>query len=435
MGQRFLVIAGLMFGFAFDASAESLYLTTSEPLANVGYTSNRNYTFIAPYFVDVATKISVGVAKGTTSSNQMGSPTAVKITGGAWTSANGGEIAYQVSCDLTSVLPLGSHITISGFPGDSKFNASGEVKEITDSAVVVSEPAPAGDYPKGSTGSITGEPCPSGSGSISVSIGVTPKPIRRAYLYLLTNAFYSDTVNVTVGSDGMLTSSDTSSVQQITTILNELAQTAAAALQPRRLGSKPTPATAREKCFTAIGDWVKPGPFYSEFGLEKKYEKYRQTPEGTKFGWSFPITPTSEVVLRVEPLFQAMPDTIGWTAPGMMGWIQPGLIGFFPVPAEASLLCDYPSETVYLSAPGTVNLYTERHVLDPQRNFLTGPQDTLTFNEGFITAHKYVDQSAAKTIVDTVTEPLRSIFPSLSANQTVHVQTGGGTANGQTTTK
>jgi len=81
---------------------------------------------------------------------------------------------------------------------------------------------------------------------------------------------------------------------------------------------------------------------------------------------------------------------------------------------------------VVLSAPTVVSLYTERHVLDPQRDFLTNPQDTFSFSAGIITGHKYTDQSPAKTIVDTLTGPIRALMPSVQVTQTTQVQTAGG---------
>ena len=44
-------------------------------------------------------------------------------------------------------------------------------------------------------------------------------------------------------------------------------------------------------------------------------------------------------------------------------------------------------------------------------------QDTFTFNAGFITAHKVVEQSSAKTAVDTVTAPIRALIPSVTVQQ------------------
>ena len=65
-------------------------------------------------------------------------------------------------------------------------------------------------------------------GSTTATIGVIPVPVSRAYLYLSKNSLFSDAVNVSVGSDGLLSSSNSSSTQQVTAILTELGQTAGA---------------------------------------------------------------------------------------------------------------------------------------------------------------------------------------------------------------
>jgi hypothetical protein len=116
-----------------------------------------------------------------------------------------------------------------------------------------------------------------------------------------------------------------------------------------------------------------------------------------------------------------------------IGAVHPGLVAFFPVPARTAITCGLPdaqdpkapSEPILLSPPQIVYLYTESHFLDPQRDFLTSPQDGLSFSSGFIVRHKYTDQSAAKTVVDAVTQPIRSLFPSVSVTQGVSVSSTG----------
>src|SRR5262249_3347568 len=89
---------------------------------------------------------------------------------------------------------------------------------------------------------------------------------------------------------------------------------------------------------------------------------------------------------------------------------------------------------VYLTTPSVINIYTQSRFVDPQRDFLTGPQDTLTFNAGFIVAHKYSNQSSVKTIVDTLTAPIRAMIPSVPIQQNTQIQTGGGKPEQTTTT-
>jgi hypothetical protein len=124
-----------------------------------------------------------------------------------------------------------------------------------------------------------------------------------------------------------------------------------------------------------------------------------------------------------------------------IGAVHPGLVAFFPVPARAVIKCSLdddgdpksPNKEILLSPPQTVYLYTESHFLDPQRDFLTSPQDSLSFTSGFIVGHKYTDQSAAKTVVDTVTQPIRSLMPSVSVSQSVSVSPTGARSTSMST--
>jgi hypothetical protein len=115
-----------------------------------------------------------------------------------------------------------------------------------------------------------------------------------------------------------------------------------------------------------------------------------------------------------------------------------GLVAFFPSPATATIFCRVKNKKganpARLSAPQIVSLYTQRYVFDPQRDFFTNPQDTFTFNAGIITGHKYAGQSPARTIVDTITGPIRSIMPSVTVTQTNTVTSSGGKVTGGTDT-
>jgi len=77
--------------------------------------------------------------------------------------------------------------------------------------------------------SITDTFCPAQSAvesSFSIAFNSVTVPTARGYLYLHRNAFFTDSVNVSMDNNGMLSSSDSSSTQQVTAILTELAQTA-----------------------------------------------------------------------------------------------------------------------------------------------------------------------------------------------------------------
>ncbi len=103
------------------------------------------------------------------------------------------------------------------------------------------------DLPKddGSNGGNYGPPV--------VTISASPVPVARGFLYFTKNPFFSDAANVSISSDGLLSSADSSSTQQITAILTELAQTAAAVHAAAPVGPTTTPSPgierdARRKC-------------------------------------------------------------------------------------------------------------------------------------------------------------------------------------------
>ena len=216
----FLIVAAL-FGLAGNASAaSSLYLTTSSPLAGVRYTSNDYYTFLAPYFAQVKTRVSISISKASNQSNQMGgqpSPTAKQASSPTISLAtwDAGQAIFAINCDLSSVLTSKNTITVDGV-NQNAFNRDYNVDKV-ESSTVKATPivAPSANPAPDQNGTIKSINCPApagsvSSGSLSVQIGVTPMPYGRAYLYLRKDAFYADTVNVGVGADGMSTSSDTS---------------------------------------------------------------------------------------------------------------------------------------------------------------------------------------------------------------------------------
>jgi hypothetical protein len=432
------------------ARAESLYLTASDRIESYGL--GDPYTFIAPYFTRVQTTLWISITKSAVSaggSQNQGQNSATKtnapsILFAAWNkvSDKAGTIRYAVTCDLTGVLQDGDPISISGVSPDNIYSGSKVVDHITPGNVFVkADPAkPASDATVTSTATLNAACQPQG-GDATVTFGVTTTPKARAYLYLLKNSLYSDAINVSLDSNGMLSISDSSSVQQITGILTELAQTAqqlalgAAKLADKEKKEAPPPFDPRLKCFAAIANLIKTGPYYAE-------HEFRTS-------WSQPLPSDKDVSLefKLQPLAgrTMQQDLLPWRQVydrGRAKWLyaQNGLLAFFPVPATATLACRATSpdgkkaDPIFLSAPSNINLYTASQFVDPQRDLFTGPQDTFTFSAGVITGHKYSGQSPAKTLVDMITSPVRALFPTVSIQQSVQVQTGGGKPD-QTTTQ
>lgn len=444
MRYVFLATAVALIGFGGNARAASpIYLTTSAPLADVGYTSNDTFTFIAPYFAKVKTKISVSITKASNSSNSTGAPadSAPKQPSPPniyLAASENGYAVFAVSCDLTSVLNPQNSISVVGV-NQNAFNGQHSVIGVTANTVTATQNA---GSPPGQGGMITSVNCPAAkssasSGALSVALSVAAVPVKRAYLYLRKDAFFADTINVSVGNDGLLSSSDSASQQQISAIISELAQTIGL------VGSFKSTAAQddeiRKSCFQDLNTLVQPGSYYAEYLIGKNI------PAG---GLLFPIypektdqTPPSPgkpvIMLEVRPLVTSLGEV-------EIGSEQEGLVAFFPIPAQASVVCGVVQATnkqaitlkpkYYLNSPMIVSLYTESHFLDPQRDFLTGPQDTLTFSSGFIVGHKYSDQSPARTIVDTVTAPIRALVPSVSMTQTTSVTSTGTRTNTTSTT-
>jgi hypothetical protein len=426
MRRAFWVTELLLLGWMSCASAESLYLTTSAPLPNIPSEYNDSYVFIAPYFTNVRTQLSVSIVKATASSSSTTKEVSPTILHAEW---DKGQTTFSVSCDLRTVLRENDEITVSNAQPNDFNIKDASIVSVTQNAVVVKGPDKKPNA-YGHGGTISNASCPAPD-TFNVTFGVTPIPVSRGYLYLLKNAFYSDTVNVNVGNDGMLSSSGTSSVQQITAILTELAQTAGSfGLGPKalaevepRAGAKPDP---RQKCYTTIANFLKPGPYYNRKMVDHTIIDKRTG----EVIWGIPVIDDKSVMLLLK--IRRFVPSMGQVS---VGASHPGLVAFFPIPASAEVWCEAAGVgSALLSVPSIVSLYNESHFLDPQRDFLTNPQDTFTFSSGIITGHNYAGQSPAKTIVDTVTAPIRAIMPSVSVQQTTQVQTGGGKPDQTTTT-
>jgi hypothetical protein len=259
-------------------------------------------------------------------------------------------------------------------------------------------------------------------GPPSMTLSVIPVPTARAYLYMTKDALFSNTVNIAVANDGLLSSSDSASTQQVTAILGELAQTAGAfigpQLVPRARVAAPVPSGSndRDQCLSALKTLVKTDPYYvtanNISSASRPYPLY-----STKSSSDEPLA--LSLVLNVPAgLVQEQ---------AKVNEQHDGLVAFFPVPSVATLECQVNDRSpIQLSAPITLNLYLDSSFVTPKRDFLTNPQDTITFNEGFITGHKFINQSPAKTVVDTVTAPIRAIMPSVTVTNQTQIQTGGG---------
>jgi hypothetical protein len=275
---------------------------------------------------------------------------------------------------------------------------------------------------KGTTG-MDGKPTPPGPPTVSVS--VLPVPTARSFLYLKNNALFATNANVGVGMDGLLTSSDTASAQQVTSILTELAQTAGVAVGAKLVHPAPgKPSTDRDTCIGDLQKLVSSGPAYGVWDYT-----------GGQATVSLPPGASSTFFVQL-----ATPTGIQYTQENVAGE-RDGILAYYPVPTTATLFCaatapkgGEPGNPLQMSADLVIYPYLDSHFVNVQRDGLTSPTDTLTFNQGFLTGHKYTNQSSAKTVVDTITAPVRALLPSVSVTQSTQIQTGGGKPDQTTST-
>ena len=286
--------------------------------------------------------------------------------------------------------------------------------EIENEMIVSIVPSSA---PKSDVSDKDASPTPSPAPPPTFTLAVIPVPVSRAYLYMSKNSLFTNSANVGVGSDGLLTSSDSSSAQQITTMLTELAQTAvpfltgqlyigltltAPKVDPRQM------CKAEVDVLTSAGSYsVRLGPIASDVAVYSFYDD-------------------KEKDVRINLALSIPPSITGQQVKVNSGG-HAGLVVLFPLPTIAEVTCTVNgATTINMTAPSIVNLHLVSHVVDPKRDFLTSPQDTYTFNEGFITGHNVSNQSSVKTVVDTITMAICALMPSVQVTTTTQVQTGGG---------
>jgi hypothetical protein len=456
---------------------QSLFnLTTSARIEGSAF--GEGYTFLGPYGTAIQTELALSIAKVNTSANSSNSQNktvAPAILHGEALNCDTDArnicdqfpdiktrlAVFSVSCDLKAVLivpNVNTSITVSGISG---LQASDPLSVIgvTPTAVLVDTHKALKDLDPGQLpiskggATISDSDCPSASDSVGVTLTVTSVPRSHVYLYLRKNGLFDDTISMSTDSNGLLSGAESSSVQQITAILTELAQTAGSLVQPgvffrhywKRAPApqSPTPnqkTLARRTCYSALLDQVRAGPVYEIASLE---ELNRMSKKGF---WPIDLGSGVSIVVQLSPFPSAgtigLNDKMAMKAYGKerLVSLRNGLVAYFPTPAIGLISCHVPDgTTIYLNQPAVLTLYAESQVLDPQRDFLTNPKDTFTFNGGFIVGHKFSSQSSAKTIIDTVTAPVRALIPSVSVQQSTQVQTGGGkpdqtTSTTQTTT-
>ncbi|MGO9774182.1 MAG: hypothetical protein ACLPSW_32445 [Roseiarcus sp.] len=279
-----------------------------------------------------------------------------------------------------------------------------------------------------------------------------------AFLYLNKSALFSDFAEVHAGDDCLLTSSDSHSDQQVQSILTELAQTAAAVASPSNLvlltiqnQTWVRPKTANEICNKVITETATNGGYFMSFKLKsvaghmpsRKTVFYRHNAV-------FDDAAPDDKKLVSNVSIDLILDQKSLTDISHASWDEgseqhEGFVAYYPRPVSASLICRVQivqnggsadaanskfdktfkgNYSVMIASPTQLKIYADSDWVDPLRDFFTNPQDTYTLSSGFLTQHKYSASSPAKTVVDTVTSPIRSLMPSVNVKTTV--VSGGG---------
>jgi hypothetical protein len=454
-------LAIAMTGSSACIASESVY--RSAFYHGNSYGTDREYVLIAPYYTDVETHVAVGITKSTaTNSNQNAkAPTILyaKIVDAVQDAATHKTISYKikyaVSCDLTSVVGKGDTLTADN-KVDKLFQGAGTVDTIYANNVTlipatIDSTAQDGDHNTKQGGSISDITCPSAGGdtySVAFSLQVVPKLASRRHLYWKRNPFFDDAANIGVDANGMLSNAQSASQQEITAIITELAGTAAsiAAGGGGLAHLQEAGQSARKACNQDIISFVKNGSYFGDFPLD--INAMQDLLLGKTVTLALRLDPNGDPAVIRETKAPSDSDniaTIEFNISGAGGAVKLGrpvdfsdkefwgIMVFLPVPVQGTVDCfASKSETLasenrrVLIAPSTVlNLYADKRVVNPTRDFLTNPQDSFTFSGGIISGHKYTGQSAAKTIIDTITAPIRAIVPSVNVTQSQTIQSNG----------
>jgi len=156
-----------------------------------------------------------------------------------------------------------------------------------------------------------------------------PDPFRHQDSVI---ALFSDAANVSISTDGLLSGADSSSTQQITAILTELAQTAAAVTGEFAVTGEAVPAAPptkkddRRKCLETVNKSASNLPFYRSHDIL-----------GTKHQF-YPIYGSNKDSTYISLRLEVPPVTTDERATVKDG-AQYGLVAFYPVPAVTTLVC------------------------------------------------------------------------------------------------
>jgi hypothetical protein len=238
----------------------------------------------------------------------------------------------------------------------------------------------------------------------AIAITSIAVPEERSYLYALKNALFDDTITLKVNSDGLLAESDTTSKQQITSIITTLAQTAAQLTGGPRTVASPVkeeadPATLCKTAFSSLAS-SNFATSTDSVSIDKRF---------------YPISSGHDVVIGLNLDFpNFMPSQAQTSIP------HEGIVVFYPFPAYATLVCTFKGQKITQFNTATqIKLYMDSHFINPKRDFFTNEDHAIFIDAGFFNGQTYKAQSSAKTVVDTITAPARAIMPTVTVNTQV----------------
>jgi hypothetical protein len=410
MLHRSMVACGASVFLLAGCASEPLYLTSSKDAGDQGAPAPGSYVFIGPYFTNARTRVIVTITQAQDKASAPG--------GGAKPDGMTGDDAKA---------PVTTNKTIEASTTDEsqtrKTGTAGVSTHVTRTTQSTSttEISTSGNNP----------PDPQNGKSAPTTIALTflPEPTERGFLYLKKNWLFDSTISMSLDNGGFISQSDSSSTQEVTAILTELAQTAQGAMShgfaPGALLSDPE---NLKICRSAVSSLAVGGTYTNAITL-----KFSGTPISGGDDNQFYVDEQNIVIKGLLGRAGAEKDSKTGSVDLVILYRRliatasdhrdianggDGIVVFYPTPLRVVLACRTDGRFYYLTAEQMINIYTDRSTISPQRDFFTNPHDVLSFNAGFITGHKYSEQSSAKTVVDTVTAPIRAVFPGVSINNT-----------------
>jgi len=392
----------------------------SEPIyfssrAAPNYTDKDNGVFIAPYVTRVSDQVQVQIATasqstGVQNQTQPSAQTATKIQPQNGSNAT---VSFTTPAGVTGTAkaPDGSTITIESTNTPPTDDKGGTTK----------------------------------SSKLTVNLYIVPIALEGAYLYMRRNALFDNSVDFKIGPDGLPTSSDSNSTQEVTTILSDIASTAAGIVSRFAFNNQVSSSSIND-CYQAVAKLATTAPLdadpvsFEDDGTSKFSATFASAKGELPLMFSGRTLQGNsgnyyELALKIDHTSVTGWSDTKWkvtssTSQSDNDVNQSGFSAYLPEQVTLQLVC-YPfprnAETApvgALSAPVVKNAWLERVWLNPVRDTFTSPKDTFSFVDGVITEHKFTNESGVKNAVEMLTSPAKAALSVLPVpSQTTKVTT------------